>query len=335
MTIPAFGLGTFRLKDDVVIASVKTALELGYRAVDTAQIYDNEAAVGQAIAESGVPRNELYITTKIWIENLSKDKLIPSLKESLKKLRTDYVDLTLIHWPSPGDAVSVEEFMQALLEAKKQGLTREIGISNFTIPLMEKAIAAVGADNIATNQIELSPYLQNRKVVDWAKAHGIHITSYMTLAYGKALKDEVIARIAAKHNATPAQVILAWAMGEGYSVIPSSTRRENLASNLLAQDLHLDAEDKNAIAALDCNDRLVSPEGLAPAWDFVPLPLFHSSCGSCSYIFAQKVDKCPNTCADGAIAVVNGAERHFYRQTFIGQQFHQFSPRDLFINHII
>ena len=95
MTIPAFGLGTFRLKDDVVIASVKRALELGYRAVDTAQIYDNEAAVGQAIAESGVPRNELYITTKIWIENLSKEKLIPSLKESLKKLRTDYVDLTL------------------------------------------------------------------------------------------------------------------------------------------------------------------------------------------------------------------------------------------------
>lgn len=109
---------------------------------------------------------------------------------------------------------------------------------------MEKAIAAVGAHNIATNQIELSPYLQNRKVVDWAKAHGIHITSYMTLAYGKALKDEVIARIAAKHNATPAQVILAWAMGEGYSVIPSSTRRENLASNLLALDLHLDVEDK-------------------------------------------------------------------------------------------
>lgn len=164
MTIPAFGLGTFRLKDDVVIASVKTALELGYRAVDTAQIYDNEAAVGQAIAESGVPRNELYITTKIWIENLSKDKLIPSLKESLKKLRTDYVDLTLIHWPSPGDAVSVEEFMQALLEAKKQGLTREIGISNFTIPLMEKAIAA-GAQTISP-PTRLS-YLRICRIVRW------------------------------------------------------------------------------------------------------------------------------------------------------------------------
>jgi 2,5-diketo-D-gluconate reductase B len=267
MTIPAFGLGTFRMKDDVVITSVKTALELGYRAIDTAQIYDNEAAVGQAIAESGVPRSELFITTKIWIENLSKDALIPSLKESLNKLRTDYVDLTLIHWPSPNDAVSVEEFMQALLEAKNSGLTREIGISNFTIPLMEKAIAAVGAENISTNQIELSPYLQNRRVVEWAKQHGIHITSYMTLAYGKALKDEVIAKIAAKHNATPAQVILAWAMGEGYAVIPSSTKRENLASNLQAQALTLDEADRTAIAALECNDRLVSPEGLAPDWD--------------------------------------------------------------------
>ncbi|HBY5576316.1 TPA: 2,5-didehydrogluconate reductase DkgB [Klebsiella pneumoniae] len=237
MAIPAFGLGTFRLKDDVVIASVKTALELGYRAIDTAQIYDNEAAVGQAIAESGVPRDELFITTKIWIENLSKDKLIASLQESLQKLRTDYVDLTLIHWPSPNDAVAVEEFMAALMEAKKLGLTRQIGISNFTIPLMERAIAAVGAENITTNQIELSPYLQNSK------------------------------GIAAKHNATPAQVILAWAMGEGYAVIPSSTKRDNLASNLKALDLQLDDEDRQAIAALDCNDRLVSPEGLAPQWD--------------------------------------------------------------------
>lgn len=267
MTIPAFGLGTFRLKDDVVISSVKMALELGYRAIDTAQIYDNEAAVGQAIAQSGIPREEIYITTKIWTENLSKDALIPSLKASLKRLQTDYVDLTLIHWPSPGDAISVEEFMQALLEAKQQGLTREIGISNFTIPLMEKAIAAVGAENIATNQIELSPYLQNRKVVEWAKEHGIHITSYMTLAYGKALNDSVIIQIAEKHNATAAQVILAWAMGEGYAVIPSSTRRENLESNLSALTLKLDEADRAAISGLDCNDRLVSPEGLAPAWD--------------------------------------------------------------------
>lgn len=267
MSVPALGTGTFRLQGDVVIASVKNALDVGYRAIDTAQIYENEADVGQALVESGIPREELYITTKIWIENLSKDKLIPSLKKSLRDLQTDYVDLTLVHWPSPNDAVSVEEFMAALAEAKNQGLTREIGVSNFTIPLMEKAVAAVGAENIATNQIELSPYLQNRKVVKRAKELGIHITSYMTLAYGKALKDEVIQSIAIKHNATPAQVILSWAMGEGYSVIPSSTKRENLISNLQSAELQLDRADRDAIAKLDCNDRLVSPEGLAPKWD--------------------------------------------------------------------
>ncbi|EOU9530683.1 2,5-didehydrogluconate reductase DkgB [Cronobacter dublinensis] len=267
MTVPAFGLGTFRLKGDVVIASVKDALALGYRAIDTAQIYGNEAAIGQAIDESGVTRESLYITTKIWTENLGKDRLIPSLQESLKKLRTDYVDLTLIHWPSPGNAVSVAESLHALLDAKALGLTREIGISNFTVALMQEAIDAIGADQIATNQIELSPYLQNRKVTEWAQKHGIHITSYMTLAYGNALKDEVIGQIAQKHQATPAQVILSWAMAQGYAVIPSSTKRENLQSNLGALALKLDSDDMAAIAALDRHDRLVSPDGLAPAWD--------------------------------------------------------------------
>ncbi len=132
---------------------------------------------------------------------------------------------------------------------------------------MQQAIDAVGVDNIATNQIELSPYLQNRKVVEWAQARGIHITSYMTLAYGNALKDETIIRIAQKHNATPAQVILSWAMALGYSVIPSSTKRQNLKSNLGALTLTLDADDMKAIAALERNERLVSPDGLAPDWD--------------------------------------------------------------------
>ena len=266
-TIPAFGLGTFRLKDQVVIDSVKTGLELGYRLIDTAQIYGNEAEVGQAIAESGVPRDDIFITTKIWTANYAKDKLVASLKESLAKLRTTHVDLTLIHWPSPKNEVPVAEFMGALMEAKAQGLTKRIGISNFNIALMKEAIAAVGAQNIATNQIELSPFLQNRKVVDFAKSQGIHITSYMTLAYGKALKDPVIGAIAKTHRATPAQVVLAWAMQLGYAVIPSSTKRENLASNLLAQQLKLGEADMAQIAALDRNERLTTPEGLAPAWD--------------------------------------------------------------------
>ncbi|KPA99583.1 2,5-didehydrogluconate reductase DkgB [Pseudomonas asplenii] len=267
MSIPAFGLGTFRLQSQVVIDSVKTALELGYRVIDTAQIYENEAEVGQAIAASGVARDELFITSKIWVANFAQDKLIPSLRDSLRKLGTDYLDLTLIHWPSPADEVPVAEFMAALLEAKELGLTRQIGISNFTVDLMQQAIAAVGAEQIATNQIELHPYLQNRKVVEFARSQGIRITSYMTLAYGEVLKDPVIQQIAERHQATPAQVTLAWAMQLGYAVIPSSTRRENLASNLKARELRLSDDDMALIAGLERGHRLTSPAGLAPAWD--------------------------------------------------------------------
>jgi 2,5-diketo-D-gluconate reductase B len=265
--IPLFGLGTFRLKGQTVIDSVKTGLELGYRLVDTAQIYGNEAEVGQAVAESGVAREELFLTTKIWTANYAGDKLIPSLKDSLAKLRTDHVDLTLIHWPSPGGAVPVAEFMGALAEAKARGLTRRIGVSNFTIDLMRQAIAAVGAGEIATNQVELHPYLQNRKVAEFARSQGVPITSYMTLAYGAVLKDPVIQAIAAAHQATPAQVALAWAMQLGYAVIPSSTRRENLEGNLKAQALRLTEEEMARIAGLERNGRLTSPQGLAPAWD--------------------------------------------------------------------
>ena len=267
MTIPAFGLGTFRLKGQVVIDSVNNALDLGYRAIDTAQIYENEADVGRAIADSSVARDELFITSKIWVSNFASEKLIPSLEESLKKLRTDHLDLTLIHWPSPDNAVPVAEFMGALLEAKQRGLTRQIGVSNFTIALMQEAIAAVGAEHIATNQIELHPYLQNRKVVEFAKSQGIHITSYMTLAYGEVLIDPVIMAIAERHGATPAQVTLAWAMQLGYSVIPSSTKRSNLESNLKACTLKLTDSDMAQIAALDRGQRLTNPQSVAPVWD--------------------------------------------------------------------
>ncbi|SAL11744.1 2,5-diketo-D-gluconate reductase B [Caballeronia peredens] len=265
--IPAFGLGTFRLKDQVVMDSVRNGIELGYRAIDTAQIYGNEAEVGDAIAASGAGRSDIFLTTKIWTDNYSRSKLVPSLKESLKKLRVDEVDLTLIHWPAPDNGVSLEEFMSALADAKAQGLTKHIGISNFNIELTKQAIAVVGRENIATNQIELSPYLQNRKLVEFLREQGIHVTSYMTLAYGKVLKDAVIGEIAKRHHATPAQVALAWALQLGYAVIPSSTKRENLASNLLSQQLRLTEEDMAQIAALERNGREVSPEGLAPVWD--------------------------------------------------------------------
>ena len=267
MSVPSFGLGTFRLTGQAVIDSVKSALALGYRVIDTAQIYKNEAEVGQAIAESGVPRSELFITTKIWVDNYAADKLISSLRESLEKLRTDHVDLLLIHWPAPGNGVELSEYMTALAEAKTLGLTRQIGVSNFNIELTRQAIDVVGMGEIATNQIELSQYLQNSKLAAFLKEQGITVTSYMTLAYGKVLKDPVLAEIAAKHKATVAQVALAWALQLGYAVIPSSTKRENLASNLLARDLKLDTDDMARIATLERNGREVSPDGLAPAWD--------------------------------------------------------------------
>ncbi|WP_379655406.1 2,5-didehydrogluconate reductase DkgB [Pseudoxanthomonas sp. UC19_8] len=267
MSIPSFGVGTFRLTGQTVIDSVRNALELGYRHIDTAQIYGNEAEVGQAIAESGVARDALFLTTKIWVDHYARDKLIPSLRQSLDRLRTDRVDLTLIHWPAPGNGVALAEFMTALAEAKALGLTRQIGVSNFNIALTREAIAAVGEGEIATNQIELSPYLQNRKLTAFLQEQGIAVTSYMTLAYGKVLKDPVLMRIADKHQATVAQVALAWALQLGYAVIPSSTRRENLASNLLARDLRLDADDMAQIATLERNGREVDPAGLAPAWD--------------------------------------------------------------------
>ncbi|QHI98246.1 2,5-didehydrogluconate reductase DkgB [Xylophilus rhododendri] len=266
-TIPRFGLGTFRLKGQAAVDSVSTGLALGYRAIDTAQIYGNEAEVGQAIADSGVARGEIFLTTKIWTEHYAAGKLIPSLKDSLHKLRTERVELTLIHWPAPGSGIPLAETLGALAEAQAQGLTGLIGVSNFNIALMQEAIASVGAERIATNQIELHPYLQNRQVAGFARGQGIAITSYMTLGYGKVLGDPVIQAIAAAHGATPAQVALAWAMQLGHAVIPSSTRRENLQSNLAATGLRLSQSDMEAIAKLERGDRLVSPPGLAPAWD--------------------------------------------------------------------
>jgi 2,5-diketo-D-gluconate reductase B len=265
MHMPRIGLGTFRLQGQQAIDSVRNGLELGYRHIDTAQIYGNEAEVGSALADAGVARDEVFVTTKIWTANLGGDVLASSVKESLRKLRLEQVDLTLVHWPSPGGAVPLPETMQALLATREAGLTRAIGISNFPVALMREAITAVGADNIATNQVELHPYLQNRALADFARAAGIHVTAYMPLAYGKVMDDPVIRAIAARLHATPAQVTLAWLLAKGYAVIPSSTKRANLQGNLGAAGLALAPQDVAALDALDRGERLVDPE-FAPAW---------------------------------------------------------------------
>ncbi|MDK2012355.1 MULTISPECIES: 2,5-didehydrogluconate reductase DkgB [unclassified Deinococcus] len=269
MTVPKFGLGTFRLKDDVVRRVVADALELGYRAIDTAQGYDNEGEIGEVLAASGVPRADVYLTTKIKPANYRRDALLDSLRVSLEKLRVEQVDLTLIHWPVPNGEVRPEEYLAALAEAREQGLTREIGVSNFNVAGLRRAREILGGVPLATNQVEIHPYLQNRRLVEFARSEGLHLTSYMTLAVGKVMDDPVLRDIAGAHGANPAQVALAWALAQGFSVIPSSTKRENLAGNLRAQDIQLTTEDLDRIAALDVGEaaRIASPESARPVWD--------------------------------------------------------------------
>lgn len=268
-TPPPFGLGTFRLQGQAAKDSVNNALALGYRVIDTAQIYENEADIGQAIAENpdAPARDELFITTKIWTENLAADALIPSLEQSLARLRTGYVDLTLIHWPSPNGAVPLADSINALKEAQARGLTRAIGVSNFPIALLQEAIEIAGPGVIRTNQIELHPFLQNRTLADFTQAQGISVTSYMTLARGQVMGDAVLQDIGRAHGVTPAQIALAWAMQLGYAVIPSSTKPANLEANLQALKLELSDDEMARIAALDRGQRLTDPEGLAPVWD--------------------------------------------------------------------
>lgn len=264
--IPPFGLGTFRLKDQQAFDAVFNGIALGYRHIDTAQAYNNEADVGRAIKASKVSPGELFVTTKIWTDQFAAGKLIPSLKDSLHKLQLERVNLTLIHWPSPNDEIPVNVYLEQLLEAKREGLTELIGISNFTIHHTQQAIAALGANEIATNQIEIHPFLQNRTLVKFLREQGIHITAYMPLAVGKVLKDPVIQRIAEAHQATPAQIALAWSLQQGFAVIPSSTKRENLQGNLLAANITLTDRELKAIAELENGERIANP-GFAPEWD--------------------------------------------------------------------
>ncbi|VEL98087.1 2 [Alteromonas sp. 76-1] len=264
--IPSLGVGTFRLKDEEAYNSVTMALEVGFRHIDTAQIYGNEEAVGRAIKDSAVAREDLYVTTKVWNDKLNKASFVDSVKESLAKLQLDYVDLLLIHWPSPENGESMEEYLGELLKVKTLGLTKEIGISNFTVAQVEQAVGILGQGVIATNQVEVHPYLTNDKVRAVCDKHGIVVTGYMPFAVGKVLKDDTIVAIAEKHGVSAAEVVVAWELANGLVTIPSSTKRKNLETNFKALELTLDAEDIAKIDALDCGDRQATPD-FAPEWD--------------------------------------------------------------------
>ncbi|WOI36254.1 2,5-didehydrogluconate reductase DkgB [Alteromonas sp. CI.11.F.A3] len=264
--MPQLGMGTFRLEGDTALNAVTDALDVGFRHVDTAQIYKNEELVGDAIKTSGIARSDLFITTKVWYESFSEDKFIPSVHESLSKLKVEYVDLLLIHWPYPGDDISLEDYLMRLKQAKDLGLTRHIGVSNFTIDQIKQAEKILGEGEIYTNQIELHPFMQNRQVVQACEERGIGVTAYMPFAVGDVMKDDTLTAIADAHDSNPAQVVLAWLDKKGINTIPSSTNKKHLAQNFSYTELSLTDDDITRIDELDNGERIVNPD-FAPKWD--------------------------------------------------------------------
>jgi 2,5-diketo-D-gluconate reductase B len=265
-TIPALGFGTFRMPGEDVLRIVPHALKVGFRHVDTAQIYGNEAEVGDAIAGSGMSRGDIFLTTKVWVENYKHDAFIKSVEESLKKLKTDYVDLLLLHWPN--DAVSLAEQIGALNEVREAGKVRHIGVSNFTTQLMADSIK-LSAAPLVTNQIEYHPYLNQDLVISAAKKAGMSVTGYFGMADGKVFADPLLKEIGAKHGKTVAQVVLRWLVQqEGVIGLSKTVGEARVAENFAIFDFELSADDMSAIHGLArANGRIVSPEGLAPVWD--------------------------------------------------------------------
>lgn len=265
-SIPALGFGTFRIPGPDVLRIVPHALKAGFRHIDTAQIYGNEGEVGEAIVNSGVARNDIFLTTKVWVENYRHDAFLASVDESLKKLRTDYVDLLLLHWPN--EAVPLAEQIGALNEVRKAGKVRHIGVSNFNRNLMAQSVALSEAP-IVTNQIEYHPYLDQDAVIEAAREAGMAITGYYGMADGKVFSDPVLKDIAAGHGKSAAQIVLRWLVQqEGVIALSKTVSEARVAENVAIFDFALSDEEMATIRARAvAGGRIVSPDGLAPVWD--------------------------------------------------------------------
>ena len=264
IALPKLGLGTFRLQGDACRAAVESALGLGYRHLDTAEMYGNEEAIGAAIAASRIARNELHVTTKVWHENLAPDAIRRAFDASLKKLRLDHVDLYLVHWPSRN--MNLPAIFETLMKLKQEGRTRAIGVANFTTALLKTVVEDIQAP-IACNQVEYHVMLDQSRLRQYLTAKSIPLVAYCPLAQGRIASDPVLAEIGAKHNATAAQVALKWLLDQdGVAAIPKASRRESQQSNLDALKITLDDADRKKIAALPKDRRCVNP-GFAPAWD--------------------------------------------------------------------
>ena len=264
--IPQLGLGTTGRYDAAGTAALLKAIEIGYRHLDTAQNYGTERQVGEAMRGCGLPRSDLFVTTKVSDSRLDKRQFMPSVEQSLETIGVDQVDLLLIHWPSQGDAVPFEDYMLALAEAKASGHARLIGVSNFPIALLERTRALLGEGAIATNQVEIHAYLQAPKLTGWAREHGLTLTAYQPLAKGELRDDPILTRIGEKHSVTGSAVALAFLMQQGHVVIPASSSEQHLRDNFAARGCTLDEADMRDIRSLDRGYRRINP-AKAPRWD--------------------------------------------------------------------
>ena len=263
--IPALGLGTFRLEGEACIEAVKTAIAAGYRHIDTAKMYANEEAVGAGIAAGGVPREDIFVTTKVWWEDIAPGDLERSAEASLKRLGLSAVDLLLIHWPNK--AVPLADSIDALCNAKRRGLARHIGISNHPSAMVREAVGLT-SEPLVVDQVEYHPRLDQSAVLTALRENGMALTAYCPLGKGTLLDDPTIAAIAAAHGRTPAQIVLRWHVQQpGVIAIPKSGSAERIAQNLDVFDFALTDEEMLALSGLARPDVRVIDPAFAPDWD--------------------------------------------------------------------
>lgn len=262
--VPALGFGTWRLSGPTCRSMVRHALQIGYRHIDTASIYGNEDEVGQGIAESGVPRGEIFLTTKVWTNRLGFEAVQRAAADSLERLGTGYVDLLLIHWPNR--SVPLAATLTGMRRLQDDGRVRHIGVSNFPVALLKEAVEDLEAPIIA-NQVEYHPYLSQNRVLAYCRQAGITLTAYCPLAEGRVMRDPALHAIADKYGRSAAQVVLRWLMEQdAVSAIPMTADPDHCRANIEVFDFNLAPADSAAIAGLACNRRLIDM-ATGYAWD--------------------------------------------------------------------
>jgi 2,5-diketo-D-gluconate reductase B len=262
--IPAIGLGTWELRGRACARLVEQALKLGYRHIDTAQVYENEREVGEGLRTSGVRREDVFVTTKVWTTHFAPNDLVRSTKESLAKLRLSEVDLLLLHWPNP--QVPLSETLGALARVREIGMVRHIGVSNFTVALIEEAVAACPAP-LVCDQVEYHPYLDQTKVGEACARHGMGLVAYSPVAKGRIKDDATLTRIGRAHGKTAAQVCLRWLVQQNVAAIPRTSRIERLSENIDIFDFALSDEEMAEIFAMGSAKGRLTDYGFAPKWD--------------------------------------------------------------------